>query len=335
MSEQQTLAASSPAEAVDVFQGQQPTLTEYMQYRQDGTVPERFKSAETSETATDDAPEETAESAVDETETASESESEEEAQEPPQKPQTPAQKRILQLLAEKKELQRKLDAAKPGVTAEPPPAQQSTQQQTTRPEPTADDKNADGSLKYDTYEKYVKDLARWEGEQLLAEYQRNQAQQAQQRELQARLAKAEAKYDNFRSIAENTARSLNDPAIPGVVRAMINDSEDFEGLIYKLGSDSAELENFINTAKQNPGKAIRHIALVERSVAESATTADIARNDKGQFTSAAKAPEPKKTSAPKPPSPVSGGASKAFDVSDESLSADEWARQRNAKLNKS
>jgi hypothetical protein len=41
---------------------------------------------------------------------------------------------------------------------------------------------------------------------------------------------------------------------------------------------------------------------------------------------------PQKTNAPKPPSPVGGSSSKAFSVSDESLSADEWFRQRNADL---
>ena len=40
----------------------------------------------------------------------------------------------------------------------------------------------------------------------------------------------------------------------------------------------------------------------------------------------------KTTSAPKPPSPVGGGSSRAFDVSDESLSADAWFHKRNADL---
>jgi hypothetical protein len=38
------------------------------------------------------------------------------------------------------------------------------------------------------------------------------------------------------------------------------------------------------------------------------------------------------TSAPKPPSPVGGGSSRAFDVGDESLSADAWFHQRNRQL---
>lgn len=42
--------------------------------------------------------------------------------------------------------------------------------------------------------------------------------------------------------------------------------------------------------------------------------------------------EPKRTSAPKPPSPVSGGSSRVFDVSDETISADEWLKNRNASL---
>jgi hypothetical protein len=45
-------------------------------------------------------------------------------------------------------------------------------------------------------------------------------------------------------------------------------------------------------------------------------------------------PEPVVSKAPKPPTPVSKAASgpKPFDPNDASLSADEWARRRNAQL---
>jgi len=46
-----------------------------------------------------------------------------------------------------------------------------------------------------------------------------------------------------------------------------------------------------------------------------------------------KAPEPKKSTwTAKPPSPVGGTSSRSFDVSDESLSPEEWMRKRNAQL---
>ena len=41
---------------------------------------------------------------------------------------------------------------------------------------------------------------------------------------------------------------------------------------------------------------------------------------------------PRTTKAPKPPSPVGGSSSRAFDVNDESLSNNEWMRMRNADL---
>lgn len=43
-------------------------------------------------------------------------------------------------------------------------------------------------------------------------------------------------------------------------------------------------------------------------------------------------PEKRQTQAPKPPTPVGGSSSRAFDVNDESLSEDEWMRKRNAQL---
>src|SRR6185503_183498 len=100
----ETTAASSPAETPDVFNGQEVSLSEFSKYREDGTVPERFKPAEPADPAPADAPEEKVE--TDEPD----SDPEAEAQEQPQKPVSPAEKRIKQLLAEKKELQRKLEA---------------------------------------------------------------------------------------------------------------------------------------------------------------------------------------------------------------------------------
>jgi hypothetical protein len=102
------IADSTPAEVEDVFQGQSVSLSEFSKYRADGELPSRFKP--------NDTPEETVVPEAEEPEPEPESEPDA-TQEPPQKV-SGAEKRIKQLLAEKKELERKL-AGKPDVQPDP------------------------------------------------------------------------------------------------------------------------------------------------------------------------------------------------------------------------
>ena len=116
MAEVTTQAVSSPVEAQDPFNGNQPSLREYSAYRQSGEIPERFKPAVVAEAATADTPEQTADS-----ENVTDSETEE-TQEQPHKV-SGAEKRIKQLLAENKSL-KEAQQAKKDVTPDPSPAPQ-------------------------------------------------------------------------------------------------------------------------------------------------------------------------------------------------------------------
>lgn len=329
----ETQAASSPAEAVDPFEGEQVSLHEFSKYRETGELPARFKPAEAAESAPADAPEETAE-----TEETPEAESDaEEAQEPPQKAVSPAEKRIKQLLAEKKELQRRLEAAaKPTQTdsssrpAPPPPPQ--------------------------TFDEWIDrfDVDRWEEEYASSHPQASfgkmqlerdiyidkvrdhfrgieQRAQAEKQALDSKVAEARERYENFDEITDNFLSQVIDqrgvPQIPLPVLAIVNDSEYLADLLYTIGEDEGELAKFVAMAKANPNKAIRYVTRVESLIAEELAKP---RDAEGKFTE--KAPEPKKTAAPKPPSPVNGGTSRAFDVNDESLSTEEWMRKRNHQL---
>jgi hypothetical protein len=309
---EQTPAASSPAETPDVFNGQQPSLSEFSEYRETGKAPERFKPAEKAESAPADAPESTVDA-------------EEKSQEPPQKG---AEKRIKQLLAEKKQaiaekedLQRRLDAAKPGVTADPPPVQAKPPA-----EPAIEDQNPDGTQKYKTYEDFVKAQARWEAKQEFAEQQQAlEARQTQQKaleSLQTKLDDARSRYDDADQVIFPAAEQIRTAHIPLAIKEVIAGSDVFPDLCYVLGEDSAEFKKFISLAQANPRAALATVFEYEKGIRE-------------QF----RKPEPdggvapaRKTAAPKPAVPVAGGGSRAFDVSDESLSPEEWARKRTADL---
>lgn len=317
MSETQAAAASSPAEAEDVFQGQEVSLSEFNKYRADGELPERFKTAEQSDPAPDDTPEET-ETEAEEPEPEPDSEPEEAQEQVPDK----TAKRIKQLLAERHELQRKLDAAtKTDVKPE-----SSTPQPSAFPKPTPEDKNPDGTLKYATYEDVVEAIGRWAAKEERSTWEREFAEKQALSALKTTLDQARERYDDADEVIFPAAQAVQNAKIPLAVKEVFAQSKDFIDLCYVVGSDPDELKKFIALAERDPRAAIGKVFEYERGIQEELTP----RDDKGKFV----APAPKKTSAPKPPSTVGAGSSKAFDVSDESLSPEEWMRKRNSDVAK-
>ena len=316
----ETQAVSSPAEEQDPFNGQTPTLREFNSYRVSGEVPARFTPAEAVESAPADTPEETAE-----TEIAPDSESEE-TQEQPHKV-SGAEKRIKQLLAEKKALEAKLaQTVKTDVPPASSPAPQAQQAQPGRQKPSIGDQNPDGSAKFATYEDFVEDLADWKAEQRLENARQQQVQQQQTEKIKESVEDARKRYgDEFESVIEPTAATImGNKSIPVEVKKMMADSDVLPELVYTIGTDQKTMKELERLARTNPSQAIRYIATLEVGIRQ-----ELAKAEPSEGTAA---PEPKKTSAPKPPSPVTGSSSRAFDVSDESLSPDDWARRRNAQL---
>ena len=318
---EETQAASSPAEVEDVFKGENVSLNELNHYRQTGEVPERFKPADKADSTPADTPKEETEGESPEPAPAPEPEGK---QEPPQA--TPAEKRIKQLLAKIKELEQS-STPKQDAPAESSPAKV----ETTRTKPTAEDKKPDGTPKYGTYEDFVEDLADWKAVQRWETAKREQAQQESQKALKVKLDEARARYDDADDVIFPANQAIQNAKIPPVVKEVFAQSEHFVDLCYVVGSDPAELKKFIELAQSDPRAAIGKVFEYERGIKEEFSKSSTPRDDKGKFVSK-EAPEPKKTSAPKPPSPVGGASSRAFDVSDESLSDDEWVRKRNQQV---
>jgi hypothetical protein len=336
MPEVETQAASSPAETVDPFNGDSPSIAEYNTYRETGELPARFKPAEPAASATADAPEKTAEETeAEEPENASESESEEEVQEQPHKV-SPAEKRIKQLLADKKDLERRLaEAAKPtqsdSSTAQAhqqPPQNFPEWQKAFKPSAWIEEyakANPEASYEDANFAMavYVSDVR----DQFKTFEQQNQAQKEA---LESAVNDAKERYEDFDEIKDEfLGKVLSDkgqPLIPPPVLSIINDSPLMTDVLYTIGSDAGELDKFVKMARQNPNQAIRYVARVESLIEE-----EFAKQA-GKGTSSGQAPEKQQTKAPKPPSPVGGSSSRSFDVNDESLSTEEWFRKRNAQL---
>lgn len=308
----ETLAVPSPAEteAPDPFNGQTPTLTEFNAYRQSGEVPEKYQpSADSAPAPEGDKPE-------------SEPDSDPDSQEPPEGIGNKARRRFEKLLAENKALKAAQQAKpdeKPAPSAAPP-------QQTApiRPEPKLEDKNADGSLKYTDYTAFVKDLGAWSAEQRVHELRQQEIQQKQTAEINERVESDRERFgEDFSKIIEPTAAAINgNTSISMEVKKMLAESDVLPELLYTIGTDQKTMKELERLARVNPSQAIRYIATLEVGIREE-LSADPEPKD---------TPEPKKTAAPKPPSPVSGPSSRGFDVSDESLSTDDWRWKRNAQV---
>jgi hypothetical protein len=256
-------------------------------------------------------------------ETVPASEAEKTQQEKPakaEKPKQTAEDRIAQLEATIEKI-RKGAGLKEAQKVEPPATKvEQVEQQFTRPKPTPEDKNPDGTPKFSVYEDYIEDLADWKSEQREAKRDKEQAQQAQTRELNAKVESARSRYENFDDVLQPTVDAIvGDAAISPVVKHMLNDSEVLPDLIFTIGSSEKELASFVKMAKENPGKALRYIALTESLIAEEL-------EGKAKPTSEAKPEPPAKpqTAAPKPPSEVGGRAASPGDALESAAKANDF-----------
>lgn len=301
MNEQMELAESSPAEVetpvaeADLSRGPLVDLTsdQRAEFRRTGNLPEPPKKAEAkSEPDTESEP------------AAEADEPQEQESKPKTKPKQNAQERIAQL-------KRTIEKIEAGAGIKPELKQEAKSElrrepvapqpvQFTRPRPTTEDRKPDGKPAYETYEEFVEDLADWKAEQRIAAERRTQAEQQQIREVQEKAREARERYERFDEIIQPTVdRIIEDKGVYGVVKQMINESEVLPDLMFTLGSDEAELAKFISLAKNDPGKALRYIALTESLIADR-----LSEKPKEQ----AEAPVKPRTAAPRPPSEVGGRA---------------------------
>lgn len=303
---EQPQAASTPA--IEVDRGMMVTMTpdQRTEFRRTGDLPkppEPPKEEEPAPSPTETSSEETPNSEPTGEEPAGEPE-------PPKKPQEDrrkpgAEKRIGELTSEVKRLKQELETLK--KPAPEPKEQPKPDPQHTRAKPTADDRDKDGNPKFKTYEDFVEDLADWKAEQRWAASQREQQQQAQQRELNARITEAKQRYgEKFDEVLAPTINTiLTNKDVSPVVRTMLNESEVLPDLLFTLGSDDGELASFMQMATGEPGKALRYIALTESLIREELAAKNAPKKDP---------PAKPQTSAPKPPAEVGGRAATPNDA---------------------
>ncbi|MGB2629075.1 MAG: hypothetical protein WAK20_19980 [Candidatus Acidiferrum sp.] len=189
-----------------------------------------------------------------------------------------AQSRIRELNAQNRILQAQLEEARRGRTAEPSPAEakEPKPEPVKAAQPPVEPDSQDPQYKtwgeYEAaFKKYVKELVAFENKQAwkAAEEQRVEAEQT--RGLQQQLEDGRKRYPEMDKVIKPLTEMLSDPKKAGIdpsVAGMIGNSPVLPDLLYVLGADKAQLDDFLETAKSDPVKAIRLIVLTEQMVIE-------------------------------------------------------------------
>lgn len=339
MSDEKTAVADSSSAAVAEISSL--NSDQYTHWRKTGELPETTQpdpSPETSSEASSGAAAQTA----DEPAPASQPETTEEAPKP-EKAKGPrrhvtAEERKAQLKAEIADLLKQRDALKAPpqaeTRAESAPAKPQ-QPAYTRPKPKADDVDDSGKARYATYDDYVEAVADWKAEQRIAQVEQARQQQQQMNAMAEKLAESKQRYPDLEQHIVPVANALfNDQSIPLAVKGYIDSSPVLVDLLYVMGSDQKELAEFQQLARTNSYAAMRKLAvlesLVQQELSSGKAQADVGRNERGQFTTAAKPPEKKITSAPPPPAELGGKGTPPADATETALESGNFRAYRAA-----
>lgn len=225
-------------------------------------------------------------------------------QEPKPKAKPTAEARIAELIAERKaaedraialeERLRKLESA-----AQPTPkAESKPKEPPKRPDPfTWKGTPEEFSKAMDEYEEY-------RDSQVAARTRQEQAQTEAQKAMAEMVKQTTAKHPDAAEKIKSATNEIMAESVPLFVKAFVNDSEVLGELLYTL-ADQATRDKLLETAKTNPGKALRVLRDMELDIQKALATPEPKQEAKPKE----EASEPKPR-APKPPSEVGGrGAS--------------------------
>lgn len=223
---------------------------------------------------------------------------------PKPKAKPSAEERISQLTAERKaaedranDLDKRLKEleAKAAPKVEPAKAKEEPPK---RPNPftwTGTQEEFDKAM--DKYEEY-------RDAQVAARTRQEQAQSETQKAMNEMLKQATVKHPDAKEKIVAAATEVMGEKTPFFVKAFVNESEVIGELLYTL-ADSVTLNNLLETAKTNPGKALRVLRDMEVDVQKALSKPEVKPEVKSEAKAEDKAPEAKPR-APKPPSEVGG-----------------------------
>lgn len=322
----------------DPFQGQEPTFEEFSKFRESGDVPERFKPV-TAEPEVTPVADQKAETAEGKEPSQAEQEKQQErdeagkfkAKDEKEPLFTPEQQKAFDKAFARREakLRREFDekiAAKTSSTTQgAAPANEPTKE-AANSEPQAPE-IPDITTFQGTTEEFQKALKEYPAK-LAAYLEVKRSHEETAKSIQKKLADSEARMvkqhpefkQQFDELIEDV-KSGEEPQLPQhVLKAIAEDTDDPHAITFHLAINR---EEYRRLAELNPTQALKEVLKLELKLQQETTKAP------------AQEPKPRQTSAPPPPEPVGARVTaKAFDVNDESMSPEEWAKQRNRQVHK-
>jgi len=224
----------------------------------------------------------------------------------------------------------KRDAQK--ATAEPPKEQAKPAAPADPDEPK--EPNQDDFTKWEDYEaahkKWIRDLAKYEGRKAVMQDRLERSQEAAENELRTRVEQAKQRYGSEAESAIKVAATaiFQDAEVPRAVQAILNGSSVLVDVMYTIGKDTSDLEDFVALCKSDPGAAIRKAVLTEKLVmeelAKAGAQASPTRDEDGKFA----APDKKSPTAPPPPREVSGRSGAPRDTIQRAVETGDFATYR-------
>jgi hypothetical protein len=225
-----------------------------------------------------------------------------------------AEERIAELTAKVKTLEEERERSRSTKAPEPPSKEEPKTESAKQPATYAEWRKAFKPKEWveqwakdnpdASYEDAVSALADFQSDVRFQYQQVEQLKEAGVKRSQAMLRKTVEKYPDAEPKVKEAAKKIMQPEIPAVIRALVDDSDVMTDLLYTL-SDEKTLANFLETAKTNPGKAVRVLRDMERDI-EAAIEKPAAEKPGTKKTDKEDTPAEPKPRAPKPPSEVGG-----------------------------
>lgn len=308
MTDEQKLAESSAAAvaepAFDVKDQYTWSPEQREHWNTTGETPVAPKKEDKQETVPAETPAKEAKSDVAESETAPKQRKE---RKPGEK--VSAEERISQLTAKVKELEERERSRAP----ETKPADKTETKDEAPKRPSPFDWKG-------TKEDFDAAMEKWETHQrseTIRQFQLDAQTEATRQRVLKQFEEAKAKYPDAQPKIAEATNVFAKAEIPGVIRAMLNDSEVLADLMYVL-SDAETRDNFIEQSQKNPGKAIRALAQMEADIVAKRTS----RPEERSESKSSAEPKPR---APKPPSEVGGRGGAPEDALRTAAAANDFA----------
>lgn len=186
--------------------------------------------------------------------------------------------RFQELLAERDQLKRELEAARQTKPAEPSPAKPQVQSK-----PTIEDKDSEGKPKYKTYEDFTEALADWKAGERIKQFQLEQETAGLRQTVGQKIAEARTRYADYDQVASPVVAELMKSDISREVFGVINDSPVLADLLYVIGGSEETKADFLKNCRENPSKALRVALLMEQDIVKELSGKTTERNEQGQF----------------------------------------------------